>query len=416
MKRLVLLLILSILPGGGVLHTERSALAGTVTDNQGEPEQMKEGYLSEQTYKALEAIHKLMDEMKLNEALDQINRLLPSLHENPYASVLVHQTRGYLYVNMERYKKAIPSFEKVLALNSLSEEQTERTRYDLAQLYMSTEQHAKGVETIEIWLRQTMNPPPDAHVLAANAYFHLERFRKAIPHLRRAIADAASPKEEWYQLLLANYHELSEEREMAKVLEEIIRHFPEEPTYWKQLSVIYMALDEVPEALATLELAHTKDLLEEEEIISLAKLYLYLDIPYKAGLLLEAEMKDGSVKATEENWKLLSDTWLQAKELDLALTPLQNAADLSNDGQLDLQRGEMLVNLGRWEEAIMALEAGLSKGENQGRIHILLGISHFENGELAESLSSFHLAANDIKTGRSAEQWMQHVQTEIKMQ
>lgn len=399
------------------MHADRSALADDVMHDQSKPERKKKGgHLSERIYRQLETIHKLMDEMKLNEALDQINRLLSSLQENPYASALVHQTRGYLYVNMENYNEAVLSFEKSLALNALPEEQTKHTRYDLVQLYMSTEQYVKGVETLEIWLRQTMNPPPEAYVLAANGYFHLKRFRKAIPHLRRAIADAASPKEAWYQLLLANHHGLSEEREMAKVLKEIIRYFPEKTTYWKQLSAIYMALDEVPEALATLELAHTNDLLEEEGIINLANLYLYLDIPYKAGFLLEAEMKDGGVKATEDNWKRLSDTWRQAKEPDLALTTLQKAADLSNDGRFDLERGEMLVNLGRWEEAIMALESGLSKGEDQGRVHILLGISHYENGELAESLSSFQRAANDIKTGRSAEQWMQHVQTEIEIQ
>lgn len=371
-------------------------------------------YLTERTYRRLNDIHLLIEENKPDKAIQSLDSLAPAVKRNLYETALIHQTYGYAYVLLEDNRKAIESFKAALDLNALPDDPARQTRYALAQLYMSTERYREGIKVLEQWFTEMTNPPPESDVLAANGYIQLQQLHKAIAHLQRAIAQSTTPKEVWYQMLLALYSELSEDNKAAQLLESMIVRFPDNPIYWRQLSHIYMALHEDEKALAVLELAEMKGLLQEKDMIHLSSYYLHLDLPYKAGGLLERGLKEGSVSTMLENFEILSNAWVQAKEIDRAVVALRGGAKLAQDGSLDLRIGALLVELGRFEEAIEALETGLLKGgiEDEGRAYLLLGVASNEAGNPGRAVASFKNAKTYPGTRRSATQWLTYLRSE----
>jgi len=401
MNKIVFLLFVLILFGGGISVSQAA---------EGE----EKAVLSQRTYERLIEVHRLIEERQVTEALQALDTLLPELEGEAYETSVIHQTYGYAYIGIDDFPKAITSFKAALALDALPEEPALRILYDLAQLYISIERYEPGAEAVERWLIKTPNPTPEAHALAAGAYIPLNRFAIAIPHLREAIILSPTPKEEWYQSLLGLHYELMEYQEATRLLKTIILKFPDKSIYWSQLSNLYLTLKEDAKGLAILELAYMKGFLEEKDLVLLASLYQYQEVPHKAGILLEKGISEGSIQSTKENWEKLSDAWFQAKELERAVIALERAAKLSDDGKLDVRRGTLLVELERWEEAVQALEAGLSKGEmkNSGRAHLLLGIASNALGEPERAITSFKKAKASPDTRRSATQWLAFLQVE----
>ncbi len=62
---------------------------------------------------------------------------------------------------------------------------------------------------------------------------------------------------------------------------------------------------------------------------------------------------------------MVADTWYAAEEMENALLAYEMAGKASTEGEIDLRRGYILVDLERWEPAIEALEAAL---EGPGQI------------------------------------------------
>ncbi len=288
----------------------------------------KSGLLSEKNHQKLSAIHKLIDEEKTAEALRSLGELLLEVKGDDYATALVHQTYGYTYIARDDYPGAMTAFKAALELSTLPSEVSNRIRYDLAQLYLAKEKYQEGTILLEEWFFLSQNLSPEAHALAASAYIELKQFQKAILHLNQAIEDAVLPREDWYRSLLATYDLLSDYEKEVEILKVMVVRFPGKPLYWKKLTALYMELKKESKALATLELAHQQGLLGEEGTIDLAELYLHMDLPYEAGMILEEGLKDGIVHTQPEHWKWLSEVWLMAREYVRAHAALTLASSL----------------------------------------------------------------------------------------
>ena len=70
----------------------------------------------------------------------------------------------------------------------------------------------------------------------------------------------------------------------------------------------------------------SKDMLEKhDELLRIAQLYLFYEVPYKAALILEKELESGRIKDEEKNWEQLANAWLSAREWKKAIPPLKKA-------------------------------------------------------------------------------------------
>lgn len=348
-------------------------------------------------------------------ALNELKGKLDTLSDSEKATMW--QSFGYVYSQQEQYDRAIDAFEKCLATKALPEQAIINTRYNLAQLYLVQENYAKAIENFEIWFAAAENPSADAHYMLAAAYLQANQPRKALPHARQAVAKEPQPKESWLQLLLSLDFQVEDYRDATSVLRRLLASFPKKQ-YWLQLASAYSELGDRKRALATMELAYKQGMLtQENEIKNLAQLYLFNDIPFAAGKLLDEEMQARRVASTVDNWQMLANTWLQARERDRAAAALEHAAELSGDGNLYARLGQVHAADEDWPAAREALAAALQKGglRDVAQVQLLLGIANASESRWQEARKAFTAAQKYDKTRKAADEWLQHVDEELTL-
>jgi len=374
-----------------------------------EPEEKKVGYsVTKWVYQRLTEAHELMGKSRYREALKVMDSMKTRARLNPHETALMWQTFGYIYANMENVPKAIESFETCLAIGALPEGTKLDLQYSLGQLYMANSQFKKAVKTLNDWMGKVNNPSPEAKYLLAMAYTQTKQWKKALYWSQQANAGVRQPKESWLQLALSIHYELKQYREMGRVLEQLVSRFPKK-TYWMQLSTIYMELKQEQRALAVLELAYLQNMLTtHSELMNLVSLYLQEGIPQKAARVLQKGLKSGTIKRSEQTLTMLGDSWMRAREFELAARPLGEAAQVAKKGDLWVRVAQIYMEQEQWGQAVSAMEKALSKGNltSPGNAYLFLGICQFNSGKYAKAQKAFQNALKHKSSRRSAEQWL----------
>jgi hypothetical protein len=416
--RLAALLLAMLLGAGLGLVPAAPSHADSVEEDpkaakeEREKRKRKQHAVGEWAYKRLSESHELLADEKWTEALALMDEMSKRKSLNPHEQALMWQTYAYIQSSQQKYKQATESFEKCLALDALPEAAALNTQYNLGQLYMSIEDYATAVKTLEDWMSKAENPAGSAYYLLSMAHVQNEDLPRALPYARKAVARAKAPVESWLQLLLSLEFELKHYRKVADVLEVLVTHFPSK-TYYLQLSAIYNELDREKRSLAVLELAYVQDLLDREsELLNLAQLYLFHDVPYRAAHVLEKGLGEKQIDHEADNWELLGNAWLQAREYDRVIAPLGRAAKLSEDGDIYLRLAQVHMEREEFSEALAALENAFAKGglEEPGRAYLLLGITHSGAKRYSSARKAFNKAQKYEKSRKAARQWISHVE------
>ncbi len=368
--------------------------------------------ISERTYKRLSSVHQMMEKGRYEDALAGLNRLRPRVAHKDHEHALVLQTYGYVFTSTENYQQAVDALTRCLALDALPEAATRDTLYLVAQLQTAIADYRAAVATLEQWFRLQQDPTPDAHALAGTVYAQLKRYPQAVTHLRKAIALGAMPQENWYRQLLAVYYDGRQYQSAAALLRQMIGHFPDNRDYWLQLSSVYRELGDDTRSIAVMELAYVRGLLDREpDLVNLAKYYLYVELPHKAGQLLEKSLQQGALQPTHDNWRLLTNAWLQAKETDLALAATERALEFVQAADLQLRRAQLLTDKEQWADVVRSTELALA-GEglpSSGRAHLLQGIARYHLQQPLEAQASFERAKGFKDSRSQAEQWIRYL-------
>ncbi len=415
MKKILLFLVL--------LLTAWPLLAAV--EKTSNPKREVKGLLpSPENYKKLEKYSQFMADEKYAEAKAGFESMLQRKLNN-YERAVVLQYLGYLAMQEDKPQAAIKYFKEVVKLNSLPNRTHFNVMSNIARMYMATGQYRKAVQAWQDYFNATDEIRDSDYALLANTYVQLEDFKKGQQYIKKAIAMSDKPPESWYQLLLITHQQLGEFRQAAKVLEYLVQNYPHKKNYWKQLSQTYFALKQDQKALAALDLANLNGLLTtQQDLLQLFKLYAYLDVPYKAGKVLEGGLKSGVIESTKKHWKDLGATWYQAQELQKALAAFKKAAELSDDGELDFQIANIYVGLEDWASARTALKAALQKGglkdRDVGNSWLLLGMAENYLGNETAARKALENAKKFPKVRNNAVQWLKHIEqtrlTKAKLQ
>jgi len=369
----------------------------------------KQFTVSEAMGKKLTTALEALQEEQYSEAEDVLKQLEGRADRlNPYERALIYQMLGYLESGRDQYKKALGYFEKCIAEEALPSAAQTAARYNIAQLYLATEQYDKAVSSLEAWFEKTESPTPSAYYLLAIAYYQTEKIDQAIVPAKKAVDIAKTPREPWLQLLVGLYYEARQFENALAPLETLLVLNPKK-AYWKQLSSLYAHLGKEKQSLAIMQLAYAQEYLERDaELRALGQLYLYHALPYRAALVLEEGIEKEIIDGDDSAWEMLANSWLLAREYDRAVAPLRKAAELSPEGDLYSRLGAVLVEREQWGDASEALVEALEKGElnNPGSTNLLLGISFYHQKQTSRARRHFTAALSDEKTSKSAKQWL----------
>ncbi|MCJ7814490.1 MAG: hypothetical protein MUP31_00425, partial [Xanthomonadales bacterium] len=220
--------------------------------------------------------------------------------------------------------------------------------------------------------------------------------------------------ESWYQLKLAVHYELEQYPQAAETLEVMVSNWPDRKIYWTQLSQICYRLKQEKKSLAVLALAYRKGLLDQQsDILYLSSLYSNSEVPYKAADVLEKGIRDGIVESSQQHWTAVAESWYAADELEKSLLAYEQAGNVASNGDIDLRRGFILVDLERWPAAVESLDLALEKGgldeRKTGEAYLLRGMAQFNLGNLESASADWGRAGQYEQTRESARQWMNHL-------
>ena len=348
-------------------------------------EEKKKTYqLDPNIHAELIGIHEQINEGQNGKALKRLNKLISSSDLKDYDYAVIYQTMGFAKSNIGEFEDAAKHFIKALSLNALPADVTHGLNYSAAQLLIHIDKPKEGLKYLSKWFANEPKVTGDAHILAATAYYYLKDYKQLIVHVQKALPLSNKPPLSWYELLLAGYYETKEYKKSVTLLETIINKHPQRTNYWLQLAEIYQRLKQDKKALAIYELAYTKGLLKKDDINRLISNYLYLEMPYKAAVILEKEMAIGEINPDIKMLSLLADSWLLAQENEKAESVFKEIIQKFNDDRTRLRLGQLYVEAEKWKNVIEVLDVKFQSEDKVllSKVNLLLGIAQYNSKNL----------------------------------
>ena len=378
-------------------------------------EEKKKNYkLQSNVHTELIGIHEQIEEGQNGKALKKLKKLISSNNLKAYDSAVVYQTIGFAKSNIGEFEEAAESFIQALSIDALPKDVTHELNYSAAQLLIHIDKSKEGLEYLSKWFATETKTTGDAHILAATAYYNIKDYQQLITHAEKALVLSSKPQLSWYELLLAGYYEINEYQKSATLLETIIIKYPKKLNYWLQLAEIYQRLEQGKKALAIYELAYAKGLLKRDDINRLISNYLYLEMPYKAAVLLEKEMAVGDIKPDIEMLKLLANSWMLAQEKKKAEPVFKEIIKNFRDNYSRLRLGQLYTEAEEWQQVIEVLNVEFESKDKVllSKINLLLGIAQYHSRNIDKATKAFTSALSDKSTEEQAIWWLQHLKKE----
>ena len=378
----------------------------------GEPAERAVG-LNRQVAENLGKAIELFESDRFDEALAIVDELAKRRRLKPPDIAQIHRFRGYIYVSKGHSEAATEEFEQALVQHALDRFAEQQTTYSLAQLYTQLGKYASALELIDAWFAGAESPTPDAYFLKAMILVQQEKFEAALEPAQIAVGMTETPRESWVQLLVAIGIELQDYPSVAANLERLIDISPNKKRYWVQLAAVRNHLKQDAKALATLRLARQAELLSEDrDFRQLARLLFLRDLPFQCAQEMGRAITSGSVEADADSYRMLSNCYIAARELDLALEPLAKAGELAPDGEMYMLLGQMHLQHERFDAALEVLEKALakSKPEQRGSVQLLIGVAQLGLQRFDAAERAFRSASSDAKVGAAARSYLEFVE------
>lgn len=395
-------LILAVGIGGSV------APASVYAAECGKEEQQQGAELSEDTYTTVQSATELLGKEKYAEAVEKLSKVADK--GTAYEKALVNYNLGLAYSSQEDFKSAVKAFAKALEKDVLPRANREQLRYNLGQLYIVTGQFDEGIKTLQTYIDTACAAvPAEAHIFLANALSEAKRYTEALPQIDLAISKGKEIKEQWLQMKLAIAYELKEFKICGEALVQLIAKVPGKAEYWKQLSSVLYEMKSDTESLAVLALAEAQGFLQKpNEVKNLFSVYMMLELPYKAGAIMEEAMANNVMPADESNLSSLSDAWINAREVDKAETTLKKLASMSEKGDYYYKLGAMYGDNERWEASKEMLNKALSKGglKRTGEVWMRLAVAHYGMKDNPSAIAALQKAITYDESRKQADEWL----------
>ncbi len=402
----------------GVLAISLSGQVVAQASECGKKRNVISGALDEATWKRLNVVYEDVGEERYDSAFVKLQKM-NTRARGKYEKAILAQALAQVEWSRSNYDAALINFEKAVELDALPDQTHFSLMYQIAQLYYMKERFDEALDKLALWMCKVPKEKvtPAAYYLKAAIYTASEDWKNVIPAIDTAISMSDEPKEPWYQLKLAAHFKLEQFPKVAQTLEIMVQYWPDKKNYWIQLSQIYYKLKKDDEALSVLALAYRRNMLDNQtDIMYLSSMYSNKDVPFKAAEVLQKGMEDGIVESNKRHWTIIADAWFAAEEMNHALASYEKAGQASNDGEIDLRRAYILVDMERWDEASAAIKAALEKGgfsqRKTGDAYVLQGMSEFNLGNYTKASTAWGRASEYPKAKKSAQQWMNHMREE----
>jgi tetratricopeptide (TPR) repeat protein len=371
--------------------------------------------MGEGVYADVQASMELLASKKYNEAIEKLSKIADK--GTAYEKAVVNYNLGFAYSSKDDHASATKAFAKALSFNALPRSQREQLQFNLGQLYIVSGQHENGINTLKEYIANACGTvPAEAHIFLANALTERKRYDEALPQIDLALSKVKEPKELWLQMKLAISFEQKNYKGCADALVDLIGLVPAKPDYWKQLSSMFYELKQDAQSVAALALAERQGFIEKpNEIKNLYSVYMVMELPFKAGMLMQGAMDKNKVPADEANLEQLADAWINARETNRAETVLKKLAGISEKGEYYFKLGAMYGDDERWKESKDMLEKAIAKGglKRSGDAWMRLAVAEHGMKNTQGAVAALQKAVGFDETRKQAGEWLRHLSGQV---
>lgn len=354
--------------------------------------------LDARTGQEVQKLYELIQAEQWQQALAGFNNLINSRGDSmkPYDKSTVYELRASIKVSLDDYSGALRDMQTALDTNGLPPARNNQLRYFIAQLNFQQERYQTAINGLNQWIQLArtcgVTVDPNAYYLLAAAYTQISppNYRAAVSPGENALAGMTEPRKGYFDLMNLVYSELRDNNKRTALLERMINNWPEEKSYWTQLSGAYSTIQRDRDAFAVLEVAYRAGLLSSEgELKTLVQYYSFFENPYRGAVMLEREMNAGNIDRDQENLILLSQLWSQSREHKKSIPILREAAGRASNGELYYRLGMVLLADEQYAASQRALEQAINRGgmdrKDTGDAWLLLGTARFSQAGPADT-------------------------------
>ena len=324
---------------------------------------------------------------------------------------------GNLYASLDgKTKTAIKLLESAVKPDMLNATEQAQAIRLLADLQMQEKMYSKCLVTYQQWMDFTGREDKAVYLRMAQANYEMQKYAAMIPLADKAIAIAKKPEKNAYILKLSSYYERKDYKNSVKVLEDLVKLFPEDTRWWPQLGMFYMMIEDYQKALATMDLAYKQDLLTKpSQIKALSQLYYNNNVPYKAAKVLEKHIDDGLIERDLRMITQVANSYRAAKEYMTAAKYYGEAAAFEDDPEMYRKQGNMLLQKEKYSDAIVVLEKSIELGTSKaGSVNMMIAEAYLYQNKLRSAYKYIKLAEQDPKTKKNARSWASYIKSKAQ--
>ena len=352
-------------------------------------------------------------------ALAELNKLR-AMELNCYERGAMLRLSAAIRIDEGDNAGAVRDLEEAIRVGAITGDQVLSTYYNIAQLYLTTDDIDKAREYMERWLNGGGTPTRDQNWQLAILYQKLENFPQSLRYAERVLAaDGQSADRQVLDFLIYLYDRTGNRAKKAELLERLLRDNPNERRLWDAIAGDYFQGNEERKAFEVQKAMYLAGILEsEDELMRIVNFYNSFNAPYEAAKVLEREMNRGRISRSSGNMELLADLYQESREYDKAIPVIRQAAQLGNSGEMYERLGRSYFELGQYEEAVDALQDAINAGnlKEPGYARVLIGQSLYELDRKGEAADYFREATN-FTDGRSGGRgWLSFLESERRTQ
>lgn len=381
---------------------------------------LAEDVLNESVYYELTRADTKIEEKKFEDAEKIYKNLFKrGWRSRSYNKAVIARTYGFFLYQQERMPEALNKLQIAYDENALPLQESTTLVQVLAQLYSTQNQIDKAKILLLDFIKKAEKTPKgvpgiaNIYGLTALVYATEKDYETAYMYITKAIDISGGFREDWYQLKFAIEYQKKDYINAERSAKILLENKPSKKQYYVQMSAIYNINQKYDLALGTMEVSYMKGLLSKpEEFSNLASFYLYKQNPVSSAKVIEKALQNDLISLDKTFSKLLSDSWLFAKERQRSLEVVDEALKINKEDEaLINQYITIAFSAFQWEEVVKGILRAKSMDINkEGKYDLMLGIAYFELDKNIAAEKAFNQARLSKKYKDQGAAWLEYLE------
>ncbi len=356
----------------------------------------------------LSKLIKANEEDKYDEVIAIGEQIVGNKGAGPYELSIAWQLIGIAKSQKDDFPGAVAAYQKAIDANGLDNNSHYDTMLQIANLQYQEDKFEDSNTTLDRLLAETRKEDPQTLALKGGVLYQLERWDQAAEAMKRAIAASEKPNDNWYQVLMGAYMNQEKFAEATALGETLVAKNPTDTRLIYNLATMYAQEDQNDKAIAVLEAARQRDVLDER---GYRQLYaLYLNVEGKEAKVIEI-VKEGLAKQklqpNAEVYTVLGQAYYFSNQPNEAIEAYKQALPFAKDGENALNLARILSNEERYADSRTYAKEAIAKGlRRPGDAWIVIGRAEFGLGNKAGLVAAYREAAKFPETKQTAEEWL----------